>query len=506
MKNIEFKYVPLTFISTKKDIEEQIKNTVVFKTVFENYKQLVPLSDLILDTKYGFTASATKTGSHKLLRITDIKNGKVSWADVPFCVCEREANYLLKTGDVLIARTGNNISYLVTDDVPSNAVFASYLIRLSLNKTKLLPEFLYAFLNSYAFWPQILKKQRGATLQNVNANLIKQLLVPICSISEQKEILNKIDTPLTAQIDDNTKRVLNLFGHKNNIEFQLENQLSLVKQLRQAFLSEAMQGKLCIDLPSKSGDRGDTETGQQLLERIKAEKAQLIKDKKLKKEKELPPIKPEEIPFEIPEDWVWCRVGEISVIKGGKRVPIGHSLTRKPTDHIYLRVSDMKNGSIDVNDLHYIEDIVYEKIKQYTISKEDIYMTIVGGTIGKCGTIPERFHNANLTENAAKITPVILNKDYLLKCLQSPFCQNQFIDKTKQVGVQKMALNRFSNSLIPLPPLSLQNQIVEKLGELMKTCDDLGNSIKQSQVQNEQLLQQILKEALEVKNLEDVKI
>src|SRR5690606_13779758 len=92
---------------------------------------------------------------------------------------------------------------------------------------------------------------------------------------------------------------------------ELENQLSLVKQLRQSFLSEAMQGKLC-----KYELAEGEETGQQLLERIKAEKAQLIKEKKLKKEKELPEIKPEEIPFEIPKDWVWCRLGEICYTSG----------------------------------------------------------------------------------------------------------------------------------------------------------------------------------------------
>jgi type I restriction enzyme S subunit len=351
------------------------------------------------------------------------------------------------------------------------------------DKSVLNAEYLFRFLNLNKD-NELVARMRGMANVTLPIKEIAKIEIPLPSLAEQLEFVEKYKL---------------LEKDSYSIELEFQNQLSLVKQLRQAFLSEAMQGKLALT-PSLS--KSSVETGQQLLERIKAEKAQLIKNKKLKKEKEIPPIKLEEIPFDIPEDWVWCRVGEISVIKGGKRVPIGHSLTRKPTDHIYLRVSDMKNGSIDVNDLHYIEDIVYEKIKQYTISKEDIYMTIVGGTIGKCGTIPERFHNVNLTENAAKITPVILNKDYLLKCLQSPFCQNQFIDKTKQVGVQKMALNRFSNSLLPLPPLSIQNQIVAKLDELMKTCDDLENSINQSQLQNEQLLQQVLKEALEVKEEE----
>jgi len=185
----------------------------------------------------------------------------------------------------------------------------------------------------------------------------------------------------------------------------------------------------------------------------------------------------------------------ISQIKGGKRVPNGYRLLKTATPYIYIRVSDMKKGSIDNSDLHYIDEIVYKQIKQYIITKDDLYMTIVGGTIGKCGLVPEQFHNMNLTENAARIIPYI-DKDFLLIELSSSFCQNQFIEKTKQVGVQKMALNRFSNSLIPLPPLAEQYRIVQKLNQLMKNCDALEASIKQSQQQNEQLLQQVLREAL----------
>jgi type I restriction enzyme S subunit len=275
----------------------------------------------------------------------------------------------------------------------------------------------------------------------------------------------------------------------NQLSTELTHQLDLVKQLRQSFLREAMQGKLVE--PTHDG-----ETGQQLLAQIKAEKAQLIAAKKLKKEKELTPIKAEEIPFEIPEHWTWCRLEEICQIKGGKRVPNGYKLLREPTPYIYIRVSDMKNGTISDEDLHYIDENVYQQIKQYTISKDDIYMTIVGGTIGKCGLVPNKFHNMNLTENAAKIIPHIVDKLFLWNCLDSPFCQSQFIDKTKQVGVQKMALNRFSSSLIPLPPLSEQQRIVEKLESLMQTCDALETSIKSSQGQNQQLLQQVLREAL----------
>lgn len=391
--------------------------------------------------------------------------------------------FILKAGQFIVSKIDARYgAFGIAPDSVDGAIITGNFWAYDVDFSQLNIEWFNQYTNSPAFYELCERASAGITHRKyLNETFFLNYQIQLPTIEEQ-----------LIQIDEIKKQKISF----NKLTSELATQLSLVKELRQAFLSEAMQGKLVLAKDS-AGD--ETETGQQLLARIKAEKAQLIKDKKLKKEKELSPIKPEEIPFEIPKDWVWCKIGEVSIIKGGKRVPLGYSLTRNPTQHVYLRVSDMKNGGIDDSDLHYIDDFVYEKIKQYTISENDIYMTIVGGTIGKCGLIPSRFNDMNLTENAAKVMPLLIDKNYLLKCLQSPFCQNQFIDKTKQVGVQKMALNRFSNSLLPLPPLSIQRQIVAKLDELMKTCDDLESSIKQSQIQNEQLLQQVLKEALEIR-------
>ena len=111
--SIEFKYVPLTFISTRNAIEEQLRNTVVFKKVFDEYQNCVPLGELIFSTQYGFTASAKSEGSHRLLRITDINNGKVNWDTVPKCDCDRPQNYTLNEGDVLIANS-SDIDHLIS--------------------------------------------------------------------------------------------------------------------------------------------------------------------------------------------------------------------------------------------------------------------------------------------------------------------------------------------------------------------------------------------------------
>ncbi|MDK2773244.1 MAG: restriction endonuclease subunit S [Flavobacterium sp.] len=390
---------------------------------------------------------------------------------------------LVKKGDLVIS--GINVEkgamniYQGDEDVVATIHYSSY----EFDEKQIDIDFLTHFLKSLEFKKALKEQVPGGIKTEIKPKHILPLEVEIpTDVKEQRKVVKKLN--------ENNSII-------EDVSSELTHQLDLIKQLRQAFLREAMQGKLChAELVSAS-----QETGQQLLEKIKAEKAQLIVEKKLKKEKELPPITEDEIPFEIPEHWAWCRLGEICSIKGGKRVPNGYKLLKDPTPYIYIRVSDMKNGTISDNDLHYIDEYVYQSIKQYTIGKDDIYMTIVGGTIGKCGLVPEKFDNMNLTENAAKITPILVDKKFLWKCLDSPFCQSQFIDKTKQVGVQKMALNRFSSSLIPLPPFNEQVQIVAKLEELLAFCDGLEESITESQGYNEKLLQQVLREALQGESL-----
>lgn len=240
-----------------------------------------------------------------------------------------------------------------------------------------------------------------------------------------------------------------------------------VERLRELILSLAMRGQLVPQDPNEQPAR-------ELLKEIEAEKKRLVKEGKIKKSKPLPDITPDEIPHKIPKNWQWIRLGYITEIKGGKRVSNGYKLLTNPTPYVYIRVSDMKDGTIDESDLRYIDEDMRNKISQYVIHKDDIYMTIVGATIGKCGIIPEKLDGMNLTENAAKL--ILFKKEYkffVLKCLNSELCQGQFIDKTKQVGVQKMAINRLASTLIPLPPLPEQHRIVEKVDRLMVQCDRL---------------------------------
>ena len=144
------------------------------------------------------------------------------------------------------------------------------------------------------------------------------------------------------------------------------------------------------------------------------------------------------------------------------------------TSHAYIRVTDMKNHSVNMDDLKYISEEVYLQIKNYTISQDDLYVTIAG-TIGVTGEVPAELDGMNLTENAVKITDIQINKTYLCLILQSEFVQQQFQDKTHQVAMPKLALERILSTLIPVCSIAAQSSIVSKFIEIDSRINHIGD-------------------------------
>ena len=214
---------------------------------------------------------------------------------------------------------------------------------------------------------------------------------------------------------------------------------------------------------------------------VRSEQIRLLKKAKKPAPVVASEIDEEEIPFEIPENWCWCKLGDICLVKGGKRIPAGCTLTDIDTGHKYIRVADMKNGSVIVENVKYITDEIHDKIKAYKISKDDVYIT-VAGTIGDSGIIPDELDNANLTENADKLVLFNgINKYCLHFFLSSGFFQEQISDAITKVGQPKLAIIRIQNFLLPLPPLAVQNAIVAKLEQVLPLVDAYENALLQKE-------------------------
>lgn len=315
-------------------------------------------------------------------------------------------------------------------------------------------DYLYWMLSSRYAYAQFCDKVSGGVVKNLNSDKVANSVFPLPPLAEQKRIVAKIEE-LLPYIDRYAAAYEKL--EQFNARFP--------EDMNKSILQYAIQGKLVEQRPEEG-------TGEELYQQIQSEKQRLIKEGKIKKEKPLPEIAEDEIPFDIPGNWKWVRLGSVVSVYGGKRIPVGRKLTIEDTGYAYIRVSDMKDGYVSTENLQFVPQDIYPSISRYIIGKEDVFIT-VAGTIGRVGKIPPELDGANLTENADRLVFSQLDQTWLIKCLQSSVVQSQIIDATTKVGQPKLAIVRIQNMMIPLPPLAEQKRIVAKLEEILPLCERL---------------------------------
>lgn len=172
------------------------------------------------------------------------------------------------------------------------------------------------------------------------------------------------------------------------------------------------------------------------------------------------------------EGWIKVTLGDIAKVKGGKRVPKGYKLTTHRTPYPYITVSDFTdNGTINTSNLKYINNEIFNKISRYTISSDDLYLSIAG-TIGKAGLIPRALDGANLTENACKLVlSDVVSKRFLYYFTKSDDFIYQVRVNTRVAAQPKLSLERLKTISLGIPPLPEQKCIVAILEEAFAGID-----------------------------------
>ena len=233
--------------------------------------------------------------------------------------------------------------------------------------------------------------------------------------------------------------------------------------LRNKILQLAIEGKLV----EQRAEEGDART---LLDEIKTEKAQLIAEKKIKKDKPLAPIDDSEIPFDIPDSWVWVRLGEIASFNGGFAFKSEQYVSKEKGIRI-LRISDFDvNGIKDKNPVYYPHN---SELNNYKLSVNDIIMCMTGGTVGKSFLVKSLNEEMYVNQRVADIKCFSsVNVDYIYAVILSHHIQ-QSIQYNKNSTNDNISADFIKNLFIPLPPLSEQLRIVSKLDEVMAEIDNL---------------------------------
>ena len=492
--------------------DKKIKKTKALSKIDESEKvfklprgwEWSKLGSLSIDIHYGYTASAKHNcDGIRLLRITDIQDDKVDWSTVPSCEIESEKakNYLLENDDILIARTGGTIgkSYLVAQ-IDLKAVFASYLIRVRKIESIYAP-YTKVYLGSQLYWGQLYENSAGTGQPNVNATALKSLLFPIAPLAEQHRIVAKVDElmALCDQLESQTENSLS--AHQTLVEVLLSTLTSsadakefqsnwariaehfdtlfttehAIDQLKQTILQLAVMGKL---VPQNPND----EPASKLLDRITAEKAQLIADKIIKKQKTLPAISENEKPFELPNGWAVCNLSSlIPQFQNGA----SSRGDKSGQDVIVLRLADIKNWQVSLQDTRSIQ-IQEKSIARYSLEKGDVLIIRVNGSadiVGRFITCHENFDAIYCDHFIRMRFPIeCFSPAYLGLLGSSALIRNRISNLFISTAGQKTVNQSHINSLIvSLPPLSEQERIVAKANQLMTLCEQLKTLVSDAQ-------------------------
>ena len=191
-------------------------------------------------------------------------------------------------------------------------------------------------------------------------------------------------------------------------------------------------------------------------------------------------------------NWEEGVLSDFFEVKGGKRIPKGMTYSDKKTVHPYLRATDMKNETILDDDIHYIDDCVFEHIRRYTVNSGDIYLTNVGVNLGMAGVIPSKYDGANLTENAVKLMPKT-NRfigRFIAMYINSPGIQEYILERKMTVGVPKLAIFRIETMPLIIPPIALQKEFLTFREQTDKSKSAVKKLLEKAETLKKALMQE----------------
>ena len=343
-----------------------------------------------------------------------------------------------------------------------------------------LPEWIDLFLKQGNYYLELEKIASGVGSKRISPKRFLQLEIPLPPINEQRQIIEKSLLQLDKQ---------------KSLKYELDNQKDLLKKLRQQILQDAIEGKLTKDWREQNPD---VEPASELLKRVQAEKQQLIKDKKIKKQKVLPAITDDEKPFELPESWTWCRLGEIITDTDSGWSPKCDGFPAKKGAWGVLKTTAVQRMEFVPSKNKSLPNGLSER-PNIEVKKGDILITRAGPTnrVGICALVRKTPSRLMLSDKIIRFHPIEVYGEFIELFVGSGLFQ-ELIKNFKtgmaesQVNISQLNLKRV---LIPLLPISEQKSIVKKVEKLFVICDQLEEQINSSQTNADQLMQSVLKEA-----------
>ena len=401
-------------------------------------------------------------------------NGNIPWlktgdlndnyiTDIPETITElalaKTSVRLNPIGSVLIAMYGATIGKLGILKIPATTNQACCAC---VPFTDIYNEFLFYFLMSQKV--AFVKRGEGGAQPNISKEKIVSTLMPLPPVAEQKRIVEKLRI-LQPYID--------YYAVLEKSDIKLTQ--SFPEKLKKSILQDAVQGKL---VPQDPAD----EPASVLLERIRAEKEQLIKAGKIKRDKHESVIFrrdnsyyekvdgierciDDEIPFEIPASWAWTRLFSLcsNITDGEHKTP---RRTAEYEGYYLLSARNIRDGHLSLEDVDYVDGKEYLLISKRCNPKRNNILISCSGSIGRVCLVPDD-GNYVMVRSAAVAVPILVHSKYLMYALQSEIVQKQIKSKIKQAVQANLFQGEIRNLIIPVPPFDEQQRIVRKLDYLL---------------------------------------
>ena len=307
-----------------------------------------------------------------------------------------------------------------------------------------LSEYLYYCLISQT--QNIISRASGTTFKEISGGEFGQTIIPIPPLAEQKRIVAKIEELLPyIEKYDKAYSKLTVFNKK------------FPEDMQKSILQYAMQGKL-VEQMAEEG------TGEELYCQIQAEKEKLIKDGKIKKEKRLPEILENEIPFDIPKSWKWVKLNSIvTIITDGDHQPPPQVDTGIP----FVVISNMSQGNLSFINTRNVSQEYYDNLQEARKPQSGDILFTVTGSYGIV-ILVKTDKKFCVQRHIAIIKKPFVSADYLVKCLSAPFSYKQCKEKATGTAQKTVGLDTLRNLILPLPPLAEQERIVAKLEKVLQ--------------------------------------
>ena len=384
-----------------------------------------------------------------VLRSSNIQNEKIDYSDLIKVSIHVPKNKLCYKGDILIcARNGSkNLvgkAAIIDRDGMSFGAFMAIFKSMCNN-------YIFYIICSAYFRNSLLKDTGTTTINQITQEMLKNVVIPLPPLAEQRRIVAKIEE-LSPYID-------RYAAAWNRLE---ELNRKFPADMRKSLLQWAIQGKLVEQRPEEG-------TAEELYRKIQAEKRRLIEEKKIKKEKLLPEITDDEIPFDIPESWKWVRLGSISN-------SIGDGIHGTPQfsvdgDYYFINGNNLRNGKIIIrNNTQRVSEKEYKKFRS-PLTLSSILISI-NGTVGNIAYYSGE--KIILGKSACYIAfGNNIDKHYICILLMSKIFSEYALANATQTTIKNVSLKAIRCFPVPLPPLVEQRRIVARLEELLPLCEGM---------------------------------